>query len=123
MGLPPREFEFTLPKGWLDGAGNVHQTGVMRLATARDELIMQRDRRCQDNPIYGDLVMLSRVIVQLGNVADPTPEQLENLFTQDLNYLRAFYNQVNQQESAHVPTQCPQCQHQFDVELALSGES
>ena len=121
-GLPPREFQFSLPKGWLDESGKVHRSGRMRLATARDELVMQRDRRCQDSPIYGDLVMLSQVIVQLGDVNHLTPEQLENLFTQDLNYLRAFYNQINQQESAHVPAQCPQCQHQFELELALSGE-
>ena len=32
------EFPFTLPRGYVDAAGNVHREGAMRLATARDEI-------------------------------------------------------------------------------------
>ena len=32
------EFPFTLPKGYIDSDGNLHRTGVMRLATAKDEI-------------------------------------------------------------------------------------
>ncbi|WP_210534605.1 hypothetical protein [Thermosulfurimonas marina] len=31
------EFEFTLPKGYVDEEGRLHRQGVMRLATAADE--------------------------------------------------------------------------------------
>ena len=31
-------YDFTLPKGLVDGAGQVHRKGKMRLATARDEI-------------------------------------------------------------------------------------
>jgi hypothetical protein len=122
MTFPATEFEFILPRGLLDEVGVAHRQGVMRLATAKDELMLERDRTAQSNPAYGDLVMLARVITQLGTLADITPTVLENLFTLDLAYLREFYNRINQQDHAYIPTQCPNCQHEYEVDLALSGE-
>jgi hypothetical protein len=116
------EFDFTLPKGLLDEQGNVHRQGVMRLATARDEIQVQSDRRVQSNTAYGVLVMLSRVISRLGTLSQVTPEQLENLFTLDAAYLREFYDRINQQGSAQIQTRCPHCATEFKVELALQGE-
>lgn len=116
------EFPFTLPKGLLDQTGTLHRQGIMRLATARDELRVSRDRRVQADPGYDVFVRLSQVITQLGNLAEPTAEQLEGLFLVDLAFLREFYNRINQQGNAYLPVECPQCQRQFRVELALSGE-
>jgi hypothetical protein len=92
----------------------------MRLATAKDEICVQGDRRVQTNPAYTSLVMLARVIIRLGEISTLTPEHLENLFTQDIAYLREFYNRINQQESLLIPAQCPQCKNDFKVEMALS---
>jgi hypothetical protein len=117
------EFNFILPKGLVDAQGRIHRQGIMRLATARDEICVQKERRVQENPVYGVLVMLSRVITCLGELSSVTPDLLENLFTQDLAYLREFYNRINQQGSAHIVVQCPKCSSDFRVELALSGES
>ncbi len=122
QSLLQTEFEFRLPRGWMDGEGGVHRQGVMRLATARDELVAQKDRRVRDYPGYGTLVLLAQVIVQLGDRDRVTPEELEALFTQDLAYLRDLYNRVNQQGSVQIPTQCPQCSHSFETELVLAGE-
>lgn len=116
------QFEFLLPRGLVDSDGAVHRQGVMRLATAKDEMMVERDRATQQDPGYSDLVMLSRVITQLGSLVTVTPTVLENLFTLDLAYLRDFYNRINQTDQAHLATQCPQCNHEFNVELALSGE-
>lgn len=116
------EFDFMLPKGLLDNDGVVHRQGRMRLATAKDEITVQRDRRAQESDAYGTLVLLSRVITHLGTISIVTPELLENLFTQDLGYLREVYNQVNQQGHLDIAIQCPACQHQFVREFALSGE-
>jgi hypothetical protein len=123
MALPPTEFEFTLPRGLVLTDNTIHRQGTMRLTTARDELLLERDRTVQDHPLYGDLVMLAAVITRLGSLPEITPAILENLFSVDLAYLREFYNQINQQNQAHIPARCPQCNHQFEVELALSGES
>lgn len=117
------DFRFVLPRGLVDEQGNVHRQGVMRLATAKDELSVQKDIRVQTDSAYATLIMLSRVITRLGKLSSITPELLENLFTRDLAYLREFYNRVNQQGSALIPVQCPKCQSDFQMELALSGES
>jgi hypothetical protein len=117
------EFDFILPKGLLDAEGNLHRQGVMRLATAKDEIIVQKNRAAQDNTVYAAIAMLSRVIIRLGSLTEITPNLLENLFTRDLAYLREFYNQINQQGDAHIPVQCPQCNSNFQVELVLAGES
>lgn len=117
------EFDFILPRGLLDAEGNLHRQGVMRLATAKDEIVVQKNKAAQDNPAYGSIVLLSRVITKLGNLTEITPDLLENLFTRDLAYLREFYNRINQQGDVYIPVQCPQCNSNFQVELALAGES
>ncbi|MDO4731800.1 MAG: phage tail assembly protein, partial [Clostridia bacterium] len=60
------EFEFELPKGYIDKDGNVHRNGVMRLATAADEIIPLKDTRVQINPGFLSTKILARVIIKLG---------------------------------------------------------
>jgi Zn finger protein HypA/HybF involved in hydrogenase expression len=121
--MPNTEFEFTLPKGLVDPQGNHHRRGMMRLSTAKDELALQKDVQVQNSPAYGVLVRLSQVIIQLGNLSTITPQLLENLFILDLAYLREFYNRINQTNDSSIAVQCPQCNHQFQTELTLAGES
>ncbi len=90
------EFEFTLPKGYVDGHGNVHKTGIMRLAYAIDEVIPLQDPRVKMNPAYATIIILSRVIVKLGAVDNISPAVIERLFACDLNYLHGFYRQINE---------------------------
>lgn len=116
------EFNFSLPRGLVDRSGVVHKTGVMRLATARDELTARKHRQVQVYPDYWMLVLLAQVITRLGTLEQVTAEDLEHLFTQDLAYLREFYNRVNQTGSAKLAMQCPQCEHPFETELILAGE-
>ena len=90
------EFEFTLPKGYLDGEGNLHREGVMRLAKANDEIEPLQDPRVQANPAYATVLILARVISRLGVLEDITPDIIENLYAADLNYLYDLYRQVNE---------------------------
>ena len=92
------EFEFTLPKGYLDEAGNLHRKGVMRLARAIDEIVPLRDPRVKSNPAYATILILSRVITRLGALESVSPMMMENLFAVDLNYLQKFYRQINELE-------------------------
>ncbi|MDB9375765.1 phage tail assembly protein [Nodularia sphaerocarpa] len=117
------EFDFTLPRGLTDSQNRVHRHGTMRLATAKDEILVQKERKVQENPAYTALVMLSRVITRLGSLNSVSPDLLEELLLHDFAYLREFYNRINQQGNTHIPTQCPHCSTQFSVELALAGES
>lgn len=120
--MPPTEFDFILPRGLLDQTGVLHQQGMMRLATAKDEIAIQKDRRAQESTAYSELIRFARVITQIGSFSVVTPELLEGLFTRDLGYLREFYNQINQSGTAEVPACCPNCKTSFKTELTLAGE-
>lgn len=89
------EFEFTLPKGYLDPEGNIHRKGVMRLSTAIDEISPLRDPRVKANPAYATIIILARVINCLGALSEVTPAVVENFFSQDLEYLQNFYRRIN----------------------------
>lgn len=92
------EFEFSLPKGFLDDSGTVHQMGVMRLATAMDEIVPLQDPRVQMNPAYSTVIILSRVILKLGAIEEVTPRVIEKFFACDLSYLQTFYRKINELE-------------------------
>jgi hypothetical protein len=117
------EFAFTLPRGLMDAQKRSHRQGVMRLATAKDEILVEKERSVQENPAYGVLVMLSRVITRLGSLSSVSPNLLEELAVSDLAFLREFYNRVNQQGNAHIPSECPHCNTKFSVELELAEKS
>ena len=89
------QFEFTLPKGYVDSDGNVHRKGVMRLSRVIDEITPMRDPRVRANPAYATVVILSRVITKLGGLEEVSTMIVENMFATDLNYLQKFYRQIN----------------------------
>lgn len=112
------EFPFVLPRGYVDADGTVHRDGVMRLATARDELVPLRDDRVRENPAYLTVVLLARVITRLGSVTDIHAGVVENLFAADLAFLQELYRRVNQEGHTRVGMTCPECGHGFAVDLA-----
>jgi hypothetical protein len=116
------EFPFTLPHGLLDPEGGLHREGNMRLSTAYDEIAPLGDPRVQRNPGYLVLILLARVITQLGSLQDITPRTMENLYSGDLAYLQEFYQRINYQGNSRLPVACPHCQGEFEVELAGLGE-
>jgi hypothetical protein len=116
------EYEFTLPKGYLDQDGTLHKEGVMRLATAADEILPMKDARVQNNPAYLTIILLSRVITRLGDVRVINTHVVEGLFTEDLNYLHGVYRRINEQGSNSIGTLCPKCEYPFEVEVAAVGE-
>jgi hypothetical protein len=113
------EFEFELPRGYVDEDGSLHKRGVMRLATAADEILPMRDQRVQQNPGYLSIILLTRVITKLGEVRGIDTRVIEKLFTADLTFLQNFYRQINELESVSVKTSCPKCEHAFEVEMAF----
>lgn len=116
------EFEFVLPKGYVDEEGNLHKKGIMRLATAADEILPMKDSRVQSNPAYLTVVLFSRVITKLGDLTTINPKVIENLFASDFSYLQEFYNRINENGSRKIKTTCPKCEHQFEVEAEFLGE-
>ncbi len=118
------EFPFTLPKGYIDAEGNLHREGVMRLANAKDEIAPLQDPRVQRNKAYLVVILLSRVVTKLGELADVNPGVIENLFSADLAHLQDLYRRINQNGHALVTVTCPVCESDFEVtEEALGGGS
>ena len=106
----------------MDEEGNVHRDGIMRLATARDEILPLQDYRVQSNRAYLVIVLLSRVVTKLGEHTMVTVDMIENLFSTDLAYLQEFYRKINEEGGApkhHV--QCPKCQHEMDVDMVTGA--
>jgi hypothetical protein len=112
------EFGFILPRGYVDSGGRVHRDGVMRLATAKDELVPLHDDRVRENQAYLTVVLLARVITRLGSITDIHPGLVENLFATDLAFLQDLYRRVNQEGHTHASVTCPQCQHPFTIDVA-----
>lgn len=98
LGSVQIEFEFELPKGYLDTAGNLHRKGIMRLSRAMDEIVPMRDPRVKANPAYATVIILSRVITRLGALDSISPNVVEGLFACDLSYLQKFYRYINELE-------------------------
>lgn len=94
------EVEFTLPRGYLDAECVLHRQGVMRLATAADEILPLRDPRVQQNPAYLAILVLARVITRLGNLTEINTGVIEGLYATDLDHLQRLYERINTVEDA-----------------------
>ena len=116
------QFQFKLPRGYVDEQGEVHREGIMRLATARDEIIPLQDYRVQSNRAYLVIVLLSRVITQIGSINFITADIVEGLFSTDLAYLQEFYRKINEEGGTpkHRVT-CPKCSHEMDVDMVTGA--
>ncbi len=112
------EFDFELPRGFLDEDGIVHKHGTMRLATARDELLPLYDARVQENAAFTTVVLLSRVITVLGTLPAITSNTIENMFASDVAFLQDFYRRINAEGHTRVAVTCPECSHRIAVDLA-----
>lgn len=117
------EYAFTLPRGYIDHEGNLHREGVMRLATAIDEIAPLRDPRVRANQAYLTIVLLARVVSRLGSLPDVNTGVIEGLFSSDLAFLQDFYQKINEPGASRMSVTCPQCSHTFDVDVLPTGES
>lgn len=115
------EYEFTLPKGYVDGEHELHRRGSMRLATALDELEAMKDQRVKSNHDYLPVLLLSRVVERLEGVEAVTPEVIEGLFTADFSFLQSMYETINRAEEPMIQVQCPHCGRTFTDTLNFTA--
>ena len=113
------EFEFTLPKGYVDKDGNLHKQGIMRLANAKDEIAPLQDPRVSRNQAYLVIILLSRVVTKLGSLNDVNPGVVEKLFSADLAHLQDFYRRINSNGDTAVSLMCPECETEFQFDESL----
>lgn len=116
------EVQFTLPKGYMNGEGILHKEGIMRLATAADEILPLKDPRVQQNPAYLTVILLARVVTKLGSLPDVHPGVIEGLYASDLSYLQTVYQELNGNEAHQAAVVCPKCEHSFHVRFDELGE-
>ncbi|MEF9840866.1 MAG: phage tail assembly protein [Lachnospiraceae bacterium] len=109
------EFTFTLPKGYVDNTGTLHREGTMRLANAGDEILPLKDPRVQQNPGYLTIILLARVVTQLGSLPTVDTRVIENLFTMDLAFLQDLYQRINTMELPVYHGVCPHCNERIDI--------
>jgi hypothetical protein len=112
------EYAFTLPKGYVDAAGDVHREGTIRLATARDEIEPLRDVEVRRNEAYLTVLLLSRTVTRLGELEDVTPEVIEGLYATDFDHLQRLYERINSDGEAVGAVTCPHCEQPFEVDLS-----
>lgn len=114
-------YPFRLPKGYLDSEGNLHREGKMRLATAGDELSALRDPKVKADESYLNVVLLSKVILSLGTLAQVTPQVMEGLFISDMEFLQNMYDTINKADKPQIQVTCPYCGKQFTDTLNFLG--
>ena len=112
------EFDFSLPKGYLDAGGQLQRQGRMRLATALDEIQALHDPRVQENAAYLPVLLLSRVVTRLGSLPAVTLQVMEGLFASDLAYLEDLYLRLNGVQPVLVGAVCPHCSGSFQLQVA-----
>lgn len=117
----PMEYTFTLPRGYVDESGQLHRQGVMRLAVAMDEIESAQDPRVRANEAFLPVLLLSRVIPQLGALPAVTPLVISNLFVIDLAYLEDLYERINSPEPVIIGAVCPKCSSQFQLQVSPLG--
>ena|SRR5437588_5118722 len=112
------EVTFTLPRGYVDAAGTVHREGTMRLATARDEIEPLRDPSVRHNEAYLAVLLLARVVTRVGSVNQIDPALIERLYAADFDHLQRLYERLNTDGEAVGVLSCPDCGHEFEVDLS-----
>jgi len=115
------EFDFTLPRGYIDSSGKLHRRGRMRLATALDEIMALQDPSVQAADAYLPVALLSRVITNLGELPAITAGVVEGLFAADIAYLEDLYLRLNSPGAVVLGAVCPQCHTQFQLQVAPLG--
>lgn len=111
------EIEFELPRGYLAPDGTLHRKGLMRMATARDEILAQEDPRVLRNEAYTIVILLSRTVTKLGTVDTITTAVIESVYAIDYAYLQDTYTRLNRSGMNAISVTCPQCGHQFVSEI------
>lgn len=112
------EIEFTLPLGYMDEDGMLVRRGKMRPATAYDELVVQDHEKNQFNKRYRDILILSQVITELGDIKAITPDLIEELFEMDFIYLQMLYKELNSSSEKKAEVRCPACGNIDEIGMA-----
>jgi hypothetical protein len=113
------EVPFVLPVGVEGEGGERFREGVMRFATARDELQALVDPAVRRNEAYLTVLLLARTVVSLGpfDGDDVSVALIEGLFAADFDHLQRLYERCNSDAGVDVAVCCPGCGETFGADL------
>jgi hypothetical protein len=115
--VPTTEVPFVLPIGLEGEDGETYRDGVMRLATARDEIQPLAAPEVRRNEAYLTVLLLARTVVSVGPVVEITPEVIEGLYAADFDHLQRLYERLNTDQEVGAVVDCPHCSEEFAVDL------
>src|SRR5574344_1830438 len=93
-----KDFRFTLPKGTgLQPDSGTRVTGTMHLAKVSDIINIERDSSVMRGSGEFYVVLLAKVITQLGTIKSINRKIIENLDPVDFAFLTDFLDEINHQ--------------------------
>lgn len=119
-----QEYHFVLPKGTGIKTESGHKvSGTMRLLKVKDIVSIERDSTVQKNNGFFYVVLLSKVITQLGSENSVNRNTIEKLNPVDFAFLVDFMHEINHQIIKKISLRCPNCQHEYIGEFEQLGEA
>jgi ribosomal protein S27AE len=104
----PREYEVTLPVGYVAAESKIHRNVLLRKMTGHEEAILA-DRRYQRNG--GKLLteLLTSCIVGLGDLGTPPRSAVSSMYSVDRNYLLVRLRSITFGAELQATYSCPGC--------------
>lgn len=111
------EIRFTLPHGLVDASGVTHREGVMRPATARDEIEALGDPEVRRNEARLSSLVLAKTVRSIGEFEPVDLDLIEELPAPDFDHLQRLYERLNAPVPVLGHVVCPHCARGYDVDL------
>lgn len=118
------KFRFTLPNGMgIKTEAGRRANGVMRLVTVKDLVLIETADSVKQNSGMFYVILLSKVITELGNETMLNRNTIEKLSPEDFAFLIDFLHEINHQVIKKLPITCEHCGHQFMGAFSQLGEA
>lgn len=117
-------FRFTLPKGvGIQVAEGRKVSGTMKLIQIKDLIAIERDAQVQRGSGAFYVVLLSKVITELGTEKIITRKTIEQLNPVDFAFLVDYLHQINHQILKTTTLTCNNCNYTYQGVFSQLGEA
>jgi len=115
------EYEFELPKGYVDKDGTLHREIVLREITGADQEAMLNPQ-FRNNPAKMLTALLARVIVRLGTLENKKVDTgvTAAMFKSDRDYLIMKLKEIDSGPDMEIDVECPGCGNKFKAMLDMA---
>ena len=115
------EYTFELPKGYVDGKGQVHREVTLREITGADQEAMLNPQ-LRNNPAKMLTALLARVITRLGALEGRQIDTgvTAGMFKSDRDFLILKLKEIDSGPEMDIDVECPDCGRKFKAMLDIS---